>query len=77
MEELIDSIVYGHEYKVDLKGLAPNLAVEYLETLGYEKGEMETNGWQVDFWVSFTKDGATTLEFSGDWYYGTQSLQEI
>ncbi len=77
MEEIINSIVNGHEYKVDLKGYSPDLVVRHLQLLGYEKGELETNGWQVDFWVSFTKDDYTTLELSGDWYYGNQTLQEI
>lgn len=77
LEKLIDKITDGCEYNVELKGYAPNDIIEYLESQGYEKGELETNGWQVDFWVSFTKEDHTTLELTGDWFYGNMTLQEI
>lgn len=40
MKELINSIVDGCEYKVDLKGFAPNDIIEYLKSLGMKKATL-------------------------------------
>ncbi|MGL4792466.1 MAG: hypothetical protein ACRC23_01950 [Aeromonas jandaei] len=38
---------------------------------GYSREDIETNGWQVDFWVEFTKPGERTISVSGGMWYGT------
>ena len=45
--------------------LNPYTLEKLLEELGYENNEMDTNGWQMDFWIYFTKDGCKTLCLSG------------
>ena len=32
---------------------------------GYEKGIQDDNGWQLDFWIPFRKDGHTPVEIYG------------
>ena len=33
--------------------ISPDVAVAYLKSLGLEEGDMNTNGWQWDFWIPF------------------------
>ena len=48
--------------------LSPNDVHEYLESIDLEQGNFDSNGWDWDFWMSYTKDGVTyTLAGSG-WY---------
>jgi len=36
-----------------------------LEDLGYEQTELDHNGWQMDFWIRFEKEGFKTLSVDG------------
>jgi hypothetical protein len=37
-----------------------------LEELGYENEDgIDTNGWQMDFWIRYTKNGFRTIQLSG------------
>lgn len=33
--------------------------------LGYEEEEMDTNGWQLDYWQKFTHDSLPAMQLSG------------
>lgn len=37
--------------------------------------ELETNGWEHDFWIPFEKDGET-ITFGGSWYSGNYNLSK-
>ncbi len=44
---------------------------QLLEKLGYEsKDDYETNGYQIDWWETFTKDGIT-LKLGGSFWYSS------
>lgn len=45
--------------------LNPYTLSQLLVDLGYEEGEIEINGWEMDFWITFTKDGCKTLSLNG------------
>ena len=47
-----------------------------LESLGYEKDDYDTNGWQCDFWLYLTKVGCQKLTLSGSLYYGGFTLSK-
>lgn len=55
----------------------PYTLCEYLEELGYEKGTQDDNGWQLDFWIPFRKDGHTPVEVSGTGITFELSLNEL
>lgn len=46
--------------KLDLTGteLNPYTLGTILESLGYEKGEIDINGWEMDFWETYEKDSS-------------------
>lgn len=47
-------------------GLNPSRMQELLLMLGYgNDDEMDTNGWQWDFWSVFSKAGCTNIQMSG------------
>jgi len=61
--------------QTDLDCLAPkSLVDEYLQELGYkDRGDMDINGWQGDYWQKWTK-GKEILYISGCMYDATVSL---
>jgi hypothetical protein len=59
--------------KVDY--LCPSLAISILESLGADvSDDMDTNGWQYDYWIKFTYNGNKYC-ISGGGYYGTLELE--
>lgn len=48
----------------------PEMVCNYLESEGWEKGDLDINGWQYDWWIPFTKDGKI-FTAGGSGYYGT------
>ena len=53
------------EFDLSDLGFTPYTLCEYLEELGYEKGTQDDNGWELDFWIPFRKDGHTPIEVFG------------
>lgn len=45
--------------------LNPYTLWKILEELGYEREDQEDNGWELDFWIYFTKQDARTLLIRG------------
>ena len=53
---------------------------DFLNSLGWEKEDCEdnTNGWEIDFWYSYTKkESSFKLELSGSLYYGGYKINKI
>lgn len=49
--------------------------IDILKSHGYEIGDTETNGFQVDFWIKFQKeDKQVTL--AGSLFYGGYSISK-
>ncbi|WOL25048.1 hypothetical protein [Vibrio phage PG216] len=80
IKEVIDGAIEKIESQstqsFSVQEFTPCDVVNYLQEIGYEAHELETNGWQVDFWQDFSKDGCKTLTFSGSWYFGQATLSE-
>lgn len=53
------------EFDLSDLGFNPYTLCKYLEELGYEKGIQDDNGWELDFWIPFRKDGHTPVEVFG------------
>jgi hypothetical protein len=45
--------------------LNPYTLVKLLETLGYEEIDQDSNGWQLDFWITMKKDRHKSLYVLG------------
>ena len=67
----IDSVLDGMRPRFEEKKLTapPAMVKEYLESKGWQAGELDTNGWQYDWWIEFTK-GEEFFTASGSGYYG-------
>ncbi|AJT60962.1 hypothetical protein [Vibrio phage XZ1] len=72
----IEKIEAGSNIAHSVQEFTPFDVVNYLQEIGYEAHDLETNGWQVDFWQDFTKDGCKKLTFAGSWYFGQSTLSE-
>lgn len=41
--------------------LSPYTLGTLLENLGYKKDDIDTNGWEWDFWIKYIKEGSKSL----------------
>lgn len=85
LKELIEGLIFndlateGAEDCIDFtdSSCAADLD-EALDELGWERGEMQTNGWELDFWIDYTKkDSNFRLMVSGSGYFATTRLEKI
>ena len=72
----INSVIEGRAKKFELKpfrpttiAVIPAVVKDYLTAKGWECGELETNGWDSDWWLTFTK-GEKSFTAHGSGYYG-------
>jgi len=73
----VEPLVKNYRYvETPLDCLAPkSLLDEFLKELGYkDRGDMDLNGWQADFWESWRK-GEGILYISGSMYDATVALR--
>lgn len=71
------SVILDAEKHVSLPDeVIPSEIDNYLvNTLEFEKGELETNGWEWDFWLDFTDPKTDKkYELSGSGYCGDYSF---
>ena len=69
----LDYVLTGKEKSVEIPvTITPSDIADYMESLGYEQ-EIESNGWEHDFWVYYTKCN-TRYVHSGCWYTGSNSF---
>ncbi|UNA02042.1 hypothetical protein PVA8_355 [Vibrio phage PVA8] len=76
IDTAIEKIEAGSTSSYSVQEFTPCDVVNYMQEIGYEAQDLETNGWQVDFWQEFTKDGCKKICFNGSWYFGGASLSE-
>lgn len=73
MEEKIIAFLNSTETTLTLGYVIPDKVEKILTDNGAEYEEIETNGWQHDFWSNFNYNG-NKIVFSGSWYYGDYAL---
>lgn len=77
MEEIIEQFLAGNEKSVKLPMAPIDQVIDILERFGYQQdGEIDTNGWQVDFWMKFDSE-LGKLQFSGSLWYGQFVLARL
>lgn len=69
LHEGVSKVLSGESKKFQLEGICPNWIKIYLELNGYECSDLDTNGWDSDWWLRFTKDEKSFTAF-GSGYYG-------
>jgi hypothetical protein len=70
----LESVINGTETTVDLPSdVTPSSIVDYMKQLGYDY-DLDTNGWEHDFWFYFRKIGSPTYMYSGCWWDGSHSF---
>lgn len=47
-----------------------------LELCGYKLEDQETNGFQVDFWITFINENKNKIILSGSLWYGNYNLSK-
>ena len=68
-ENIINGIISEGDFQI--VGLAPRQIEKILLELGYvANDDYDTNGWEIDWWWSFSKDD-TTWNLSGSMYQDT------
>lgn len=58
---------------IDTKA-SPNNIDEFLKGKGFTQEPFDTNGWDVDFDITYL-NGNTKIRHIGNWYYGSSSLR--
>lgn len=71
MEETISNFLESADQELTLPFNSVMYYKDILTNLGYTEIEFETNGWQVDFWLSMEKDNKQIV-LSGCLYCGGQ-----
>ncbi len=76
LEEQINKVILGEieEYNSDFATLDD--VKSYLESVGFEEGEFDSNGWQWDFWQYMMNDKQENYIISGSGYYGGVSFKK-
>lgn len=59
---------------INLDELNPAKVEELLKELGYEQTDFDTNGWEMDFWITFKKPGEPNIIVGGCGYTFTLKL---
>ena len=77
LQDLLRSVVESRVESVDLEWYSPQEIADTIKAMykidGY--ADMETNGWQVDFWITYIIYDRKFV-YSGGWYYGGAKFTE-
>ncbi len=66
----IDEVLIGKRKTFKSKYICPEMIKTYMLGCGWKDGDdFETNGWQYDWWMNFTKGDLKYTAF-GSGYYG-------
>lgn len=60
--------------EIALSGVIPAELFDLLEKQGYTHDPIESYGWEHNFSVTFQKDGAPSLCYSGSWFDGHSAI---
>jgi hypothetical protein len=70
LEYGIEQVLSGRFKKYEAFLISPQMIKGSMNKPGWECSEIETNGWQYDWWLTFTKGDKSFTAF-GSGYYGT------
>lgn len=66
------------ESSMDLYDFTPDQIDKVLKSVGYSQDDIESNGWQHDFWIYYVSTSETLppLTVSGCWWDGTMQIRK-
>lgn len=68
-ENEIDKVLSGEINLANSHELiSPNKVDEYLKSVGCKEEDFESNGWDWDFWMTYSKDGKKFILAGSGWY---------
>ena len=73
LADYILKFLNSSETVLELGYILPVSIQAALLALDYKRTNIDTNGWDIDFWVDFKK-GDEKLVLSGGWFYGKYKL---
>lgn len=80
MEEFkkeIDKVINGELESVTTKTLiSPDTVDKYLQSIGLEQGNFDSNGWDWDYWMEYIKDDKYYVLSGSGWYNNGISFSE-
>lgn len=68
-QHAIAEVINGDREKFEAQNISPNAVRLHMVSLGYAS-DLDTNGWQYDWWLNFTKGDEKWTAY-GSGYYGT------
>jgi hypothetical protein len=72
----IEEFINGTREDVKIYGTSPNEVSEYIEkVLQGERLEIDCNGWQWDYWITYKIDDKLYM-LSGSGYYGNMQFSK-
>ena len=80
LQNHLEKLLSDESYiKIELEYICPSDLEKLLQQLDpnieFDGDDIETNGWDVDFWISFEYK-ETSFCFSGSWYYGNYKIMK-
>lgn len=77
MQVNIDSVIGGTINEVELHYIVPYDVINYIEENYCKEWDIEINGWDCDFWITFEISGKNYILTGSGFYGGLQfSIQE-
>jgi hypothetical protein len=58
-------MIPGHTIDLSDTALTPFTLVKILQNMGYEEEDQTSNGWQLDYWITLTKEDCKSLYIKG------------
>lgn len=77
-KKLVSSLLDGQVKSIEFVDyVSPKDIKGYMEGLGFVASEMETNGWEYDWWVDFKEPNANRIGYTafGQGYDGSSSME--
>lgn len=81
IQDLITTVLEGKQEEINLPSMLPISEIsDFLENKGFEELDLngdETNGWQVDFWYTYTHKILGDFMITGSLFYGNFKFIKI
>lgn len=73
-KQLIEEFIKSTDEELNLPMIPTDNIDDIMQELGFlDQDDYETNGWQCDFWKSYSNDSCN-IGFNGSLYYGQFKL---
>lgn len=77
LEKIIKEFLESDLREIDINMFPIKTFMEVFKKLGWEwDGNLNTNGWAVDFWLTF-EQGDKQIGLNGGWWDGNYNLEKL